>query len=129
MPPDPPDPPGQDAVLSAVHSHVDDLGGWLAVWAARSEPDAHARRCASDAMDAIDTALAGLHWIRAELVTQIRQADDQAAIRADELLARMRDGPPGHATPKARHNHDPATTAATGLRGQPAHEGSRPCPR
>jgi hypothetical protein len=90
--PDPaPDP--FDAALSAVHDAVDNLGPLLAIWLARTEPDAHARRCASDAVNAIDTALAELHGIRAELVTQVRQADDQAAARADTLLARTRDGP------------------------------------
>jgi hypothetical protein len=74
---------------------VDNLGPWLAIWQARTEPDAHARRCAADAVNSIDTALAELHGIRAELVTQLRQADDQAAARADALLARTRDGPPG----------------------------------
>ena len=68
------------------------VGGHLAIY--RAEPDAFARRCASDAIDAIDTGLAALHSLRAELVSQVRRADDQAAARADELLARMRDGPP-----------------------------------
>ncbi|HEY2691205.1 MAG TPA: hypothetical protein VGJ50_22410 [Streptosporangiaceae bacterium] len=90
MPPD----PDFDADLSALHTHVDNLGPWLAIWEARTEPDAHARRCANDAMDAIDGALAALHRIRGELVGQIRVADDQAADRADALLApRTRDGP------------------------------------
>ncbi len=31
-----------DAALSAIRSHVDDLGAWLAIWLARAEPDAHA---------------------------------------------------------------------------------------
>ena len=51
----PPDP--WDAALSAIRSAVDDLGAWLAIWSARHEPDAHARRCASDAVGAIDAAL------------------------------------------------------------------------
>jgi hypothetical protein len=86
----PPDP--FDADLSAVHDAVDNLGPWLAIWSARTEPDAHARRCANDAMDAIDGALAALHRIRGELVGQLRVADDETGRRADELLARMRDG-------------------------------------
>ncbi|MGH3192687.1 MAG: hypothetical protein ACRDOL_36655 [Streptosporangiaceae bacterium] len=89
----PPDP--FDAALSAVHDAVDNLGPWLAIWEARTEPDAHARRCASDAIDAIDAALLGLHSIRAEPVTQVRRADDQSAARADELLARLRDARDG----------------------------------
>ena len=88
-----------DAALSALHTHVDNLGPWLAVWAARSEPDAHARRCASDAIGAIDAALVELHGVRARLITETRQADDATAIRADRLLARTRDGP--------RARHDP----------------------
>src|SRR5271157_6552201 len=43
--------------LSALRSRVEDVATWLAVWEARSEPDAHARKCASDAVDAIDAAL------------------------------------------------------------------------
>lgn len=90
MPPDP-----WDAALSVIRASVDDLGAWLAIWEHRAEPDAHARRCANDAIDAIDAALAGLHGIRARLVSETRQADDEAAARADALLARMREGPPG----------------------------------
>ena len=89
----PPDRFGAD--LSAVHAVWVSLGPWLAVWQARTEPDAHARRCASDAIGAVDDALAALHRIRAGLVGQIRVADDQAAERADALLAaRTRDGSP-----------------------------------
>jgi hypothetical protein len=75
-----------DAALSVIHSSVDSLGPWLAIWSARTEPDAHARRCASDAIDAIDAALGALHRIRARLVGEVRQADDRAAERADALL-------------------------------------------
>ena len=84
-----------DAALSALHTHVDNLGPWLAIWEARAEPDAHAQRCASDAVDAIDAALGELHGIRARLVGEIRRADDDTAVRADALLARLRAGPPG----------------------------------
>lgn len=79
-----------DAALSAIRTVADELGVWLAIWEARREPDAHARRCASDAITAIDSALADLQAIRARLVTETRQADDQAAARADALLARQR---------------------------------------
>jgi len=37
-----------DAPLSAIRSNVKDVATWLAIWEARNEPDAHARRCASD---------------------------------------------------------------------------------
>jgi hypothetical protein len=38
-----------DGPLSALRSHIESLAVWLAIWSARSEPDAHARRCAADA--------------------------------------------------------------------------------
>jgi hypothetical protein len=94
--PDPaPDP--FDADLAAVHTAADNLGPWLAIWQARREPDAHARRCASDAIGAADTALAALHRLRARLITETRQADDATAERADALLAPAREGS-GHDT-------------------------------
>ena len=37
------------ASLSALRGHVENTAAWLAIWEARNEPDAHARRCASDA--------------------------------------------------------------------------------
>jgi hypothetical protein len=84
-----------DADLSAIHSSVDSLGPWLAIWEHRAEPDAaHARRCASDAIDAIDAALGALHRIRGRLVGEVRQADALADARADELLARLREEAP-----------------------------------
>jgi hypothetical protein len=89
----PPGPHPFDADLSAAREGVEYAGVGRAIWEIRHEPDAFARRCASDAIDAIDTALAALHRIRAGWVTEIRQADDQAAARADQLLARMREGP------------------------------------
>ena len=79
---------GEDAyddALFALCGHVDDLGAWLAIWSARDDgrPDAHARRCASDAVDAM---LAGLHEVRQRLVGEIRASDDASAARADALL-------------------------------------------
>jgi hypothetical protein len=76
-----------DAPLAALRNHVDDLGTWLGIWSNRSEPDAHARRCASDAVDAIAAALLGLHEIRSVLVGEIRTSDEATAARADALLA------------------------------------------
>lgn len=74
--------------------HIGVLGVALAQWASRADPrpDAHARRAANTAMDAIDAALAELHELRARLVAEIRISDDASAARADELLARHRDG-------------------------------------
>ena len=37
--------------LSTLREHVEDLAVALAIWEARTEPDAHARRCAGDAVD------------------------------------------------------------------------------
>jgi len=69
-----------DAPLSALRNRVDDLGIWLAIWEARSEPDAQARRCASDAVDAINATLRDLYTVRytvrQQLISEIRQADD-----------------------------------------------------
>ena len=102
---------GQDAyddAISALRGHVEDLAAWLAVWEARREPDAHARRCASDAVDAIDAMTRELYAVRARLVGEIRAADDATAARADELL-RRRDPPiPEDAdTPKTDRFPDP----------------------
>jgi hypothetical protein len=77
-----------DAPLSAIRSHADDLGVWLGIWVNRSEPDAHARRCASDAVDAIDAMLRDLHQVRGRLVSEIRAADDATAARADFFTSR-----------------------------------------
>lgn len=78
-----------DAALSALRKHVDGLGGWLAIWEARAQdgPDAHARRCANHAMDAIDAMLRDLHAVRAQLTGEIRADDDATAARVDVLLA------------------------------------------
>lgn len=83
-----------DDALSAIRNHVDDLGVWLGIWSARddSQPNAHARRCAGDAVTAIDAMLGGLYGVRAQLVSEIRDSDKATAARADALLARMRGG-------------------------------------
>ena len=78
-----------DAPLSALREHVESIATWLAIWEARNEPDAHARRCAGDAVDAIDAALQRLYSVRQQLITEIRQADDASASRADALLERL----------------------------------------
>ena len=81
-----------DDAVSALRSHIEDLAIWITIWEARNEPDAHARRCASDAVDAVDAMLQALHAIRASLVSEIRVSDDQAEVRVDALLAvRARD--------------------------------------
>lgn len=53
--------------VSQIMSRAESLGAWLAIWEARRQdgPDAHARRCANRAMEAIDAMLRDLHAIRA----------------------------------------------------------------
>ena len=80
-----------DGPLTALRNHVEDLGTWLGTWRNRKEPDAHARRCANDAVDAVDAMLRELHLVRQQLIGDIRASDVAAAKRADELLARLRE--------------------------------------
>ena len=75
-----------DEPLSALREHAENLGVWLVMWEYRQEPDALARRTASDAVDAVDAMLRDLYLIRGRLTAEIRDADDAAAARADELL-------------------------------------------
>lgn len=134
-----PDPDPWHDPLSAVRSRLDDLGGYLPVWSARTEPDAHARRCANDAMDAIDSIQAELHRIRARLITETRQADDDTAARADALLARIREGPPGRgegeggpavtSTPGRPPASTPPPPSDKALSTTPAQRRGRQCPR
>jgi hypothetical protein len=65
--------------LSALREHIENLATWIAIWEARQEPDAFARRCASDAVDAIDGARRDLYLIRGQLTAEVRQADDATA--------------------------------------------------
>jgi hypothetical protein len=78
-----------DDAVTAIRSHADDFGVWLTIWQARQEdaPDPHARRSASDSIDAIDAAIRELHTIRARLIGEVRRSDDQTAARVDALLA------------------------------------------
>jgi len=79
-----------DAPLSAIREHVENLAAWLGIWENRSEPDAHARRCTSDAVNALDSMLRQLYRVRGWLTCEIRASDDASAARADELLERLR---------------------------------------
>ena len=83
-----------DQPLSVIRDSIENLATWLAVWEHRKEPDAFARRCASDAVDAIDAMLRDLYLVRGHLTSEIRQADDATAARADTLLARREDREP-----------------------------------
>jgi hypothetical protein len=93
MRPSPPPGPDLDADLSVILDRAESIPAWVAIWQARTEPDAHARRCVSDAIAAADELLAATHRIRARLVDEAAEADRATAIRVDELLARRRDGP------------------------------------
>jgi len=83
-----------DAPLTAVRDNVENLAVALAIWEYRREPDAHARRCANDVMDAVDAAVRELHQVRQRLIGEIRASDDAAAARADRLLERPGRGGP-----------------------------------
>jgi hypothetical protein len=104
---------GYDSALSALRNNVEDLAIRIAIWEGRREPDAHARRCASDAVDAIDGAIKELHQIRQQLISEVQQADRATAARVDALLARTDDamtssrdqaspGPSGPGEPKGQ---------------------------
>ena len=80
-------PDAYDRPLSSLRSRVDDLGAWLGIWVNRREPDAHARRCANDAIDA---ALREVHQVRQRLIGELRASDDASAARADALLEQLR---------------------------------------
>ncbi len=73
-------PDAYDAPLSALRNHVEDLGAWLAVWEHRREPDAHVRRCASDAVAAIDAMLRDLYLVRSMLISEIHRVDDELPV-------------------------------------------------
>jgi hypothetical protein len=76
-------------VEARLREPLDDLARSLELWQGRDEskPQAHVRRAASKAVDAIDVMLRELHLMRARLVSEVRVSDDAAAVRADRLLA------------------------------------------
>ena len=93
------------------------------------EPDAHARRAANDAMDAVDRALAELHALRSRLLSEVRASDDQAAARVDALLARTRDGPRGSIPGAAAESPEPfaeVNASAATILGQRGDNGRAP---
>lgn len=77
------------ADIADVRDHVEDISAALAQWSEwdDTKPQPDLRRAASDAVRAIDDALAGLQRIRTQLVGEIRRSDDAAAKRVDALLA------------------------------------------
>ena len=46
-----------DRPLAELREAVESIGPWIGIWEHRQEPDAFARRCASDAVSAVDAAL------------------------------------------------------------------------
>jgi hypothetical protein len=71
---------GYSASMSYMQDAAEELTFTLARWAERdrtgSEPEPEARQSANAAMAQIDEMLAKLHWLRAQLVTEIRKQDD-----------------------------------------------------
>jgi hypothetical protein len=111
-----------DEALSSLRDHVEYLAVGLAVWEHRQEPDAHARRSASDAVDAIDAMLRELHAIRQLLISEVQQADRATATRVDALLARADDALTSsrdHASPGPS---GPGDTEGRGAEDTPARE-------
>jgi hypothetical protein len=81
-------------VPGRLEDHAGVLGVALAQWATRDDtkPQTGVREAANTAIETIDAMLADLHRARAQLVTEIRDADDATMRRVDELLARGQDG-------------------------------------
>ena len=84
---------GYDSALSALRGHLGELETALALWATRDDTKAQpeVRDAASDAIDAIDTAIRELYGIRGQLIPEVRASDDAAMARAEELLRRIRE--------------------------------------
>jgi hypothetical protein len=100
-----------DSALSALHGHLGELETALALWESRDDTKAQpaVRQAANDAIDAIDAALRELHGVRAQLVGEIRVSDDATAVRAADLLARVR-----HLRQAACPNHRPVLDDVVG---------------
>jgi hypothetical protein len=78
-----------------VYAHLEDSVGVLSVSLGQwqdGRPRAYARHAANTAMSAIDDMLRELHQMRARLVGEIRVSDDDAAARADAMLAGVKAG-------------------------------------
>ena len=84
------------AVTGQLEEQAAALGAALALWATRDDSRAQPEvsQAGHAAIDAIDAILAGLHLARQQLIGEIRDHQDAAMARADELLARYRDGAP-----------------------------------
>lgn len=82
--------------VAEIRDQARALEGWLALWAVRDDTaawettPAAARTAGGEAVTAIDNVLRALHQLRSELVTEIRQFDDESAASTDALLERLR---------------------------------------
>lgn len=92
---------GYDSALTAIRNGAENLAVALATWQARDDtkPDAHARRAANSAIDAVDAMLRELHAIRQLLISEVQQADRATAARVDALLADRDQASRGHPAP------------------------------
>lgn len=75
-------------LISDLREYTDDIGTYTAIWEMRTEPaepDAQARRCATQAVKAIDLSIERLHALRSQLIGSIRQADDMMMARTAEV--------------------------------------------
>ncbi|TDO52626.1 hypothetical protein EV643_102465 [Kribbella sp. VKM Ac-2527] len=79
--------------MTFITEAVADIGVYAAMWANRGEqPTAAERAAASQAVERIDATLRRLHRLRGDLVTEMRQADDETARRVDKLLRERGNG-------------------------------------
>jgi len=79
-------------VGARLQEPLDDLARSLHLWYGRDEsrPQAHVRRAANKAVDAMDGMLRELYLMRARLVSEVREFDDLAMVRSGEMLERAR---------------------------------------
>lgn len=78
--------------MFAITEAVADAAVYAALWQMRDadKPSLRLDRAGNDAVAAIDKALAELHEIRSQLVTEVRQYQDDCNARVDALLAERR---------------------------------------
>jgi hypothetical protein len=123
---------GYDDAVSALRSHASQLGELLGAWQARddSKPDAHARRAASGAADAIDAAIRELHKTRQQLISE-NQGQQRCHSRAGRCPARRtrRKWLPWASRSSRRRAMDPHARPgrAAGAQGRPCADRDPPC--
>lgn len=76
----------------ALHVDLGELAGVLDIWSRRDDtkPEPEVRDAASAAVGAIDRMLRDLHWLREQLISEIRVSDDASLARAEALIAKYR---------------------------------------